>query len=172
MDTEQQIRKRFALVAPVLDARRLRLDVAAEALALGYGGISLVSRAPGVSRPTITVGGQELSAAADTQPAPASAGGIRNAGGGRKRTASPDVTLHRDRESLIEPGTRGDPESPLRWTSKSVRRLAAELNRLGISSIIRGVKAYVQEGGHDRRKRASWLSTYLTFRCRSSQGHA
>jgi hypothetical protein len=131
MDTEQQIRKRFELVAPVLDERRLRLYVAAEALALGYGGISLVSRATGVSRPTITAGCQELSAAADTPPAQASAGGIRKAGGGRKRTASTDATLHRDLESLIEPVTRGDPESPVRWTSKSVRRLAAELNRLG-----------------------------------------
>jgi Rhodopirellula transposase DDE domain len=131
MDTEQQIRKRFELVAPVLDERRLRLYVAAEALALGYGGISLVSRATGVSRPTITGGCQELSAAEATQPAQASAGGIRKAGGGRKRTASTDATLHRDLESLIEPVTRGDPESALRWTSKSVRRLAAELNRMG-----------------------------------------
>jgi Rhodopirellula transposase DDE domain len=131
MDTEQQIRKRFELVAPVLDERRLRLYVAAEALALGYGGISLVSRATGVSRPTITAGCQELSGAEETQPTQASAGGIRKAGGGRKRTASTDATLHRDLESLIEPVTRGDPESPLRWTSKSVRRLAAELNRMG-----------------------------------------
>lgn len=131
MDTEHQIRKRCELVAPVLDERRLRLYVAAEALALGYGGISLVSRATGVSRPTITAGCQELSAAEATQPASASAGGIRKAGGGRKRTVSTDPTLHRDLESLIEPVTRGDPESPLRWTSKSVRRLAAELNRMG-----------------------------------------
>ena len=63
MDIDQQIRKRFELVAPVLDERRLRLYVAAEALALGYGGISLVSRATGISRPTITWGCQELSAA-------------------------------------------------------------------------------------------------------------
>ena len=131
MDTEQQIRKRFELVAPVLDDRRLRLYVAAEALALGSGGISLVSWATGVSRPTITGGCQELSAAEAPQPAQASAGGLRKAGGGRKRTASTDATLHRDLESLRAPVTRGDPESALRWTSKSVRRLAAELNRLG-----------------------------------------
>jgi hypothetical protein len=131
MDIDQQIRKRFELVAPVLDERRLRLYVAAEALALGYGGISLVSRATGISRPTITLGCQELSAAQDTTPPQDASGRIRKSGGGRKRTATTDQTLRSDLERLIEPVTRGDPESPLRWTSKSVRRLAGELNSMG-----------------------------------------
>jgi hypothetical protein len=131
MDTERQIRKRCDLVAPVLDERRLRLYVAAEALALGYGGISLIARATGISRPTITLGCKELLAAKGTHPAHKAAGRIRHAGGGRKRTTTTDPTLCSDLESLIEPVTRGDPESPLRWTSKRVRRLAAALNCLG-----------------------------------------
>jgi hypothetical protein len=131
MDIDQQIRKRFELVAPVLDERRLRLDGAAEALALGSGGISLVSRATGISRPTITWGGQELSAAKDTTPPQGAAGRMRKSGGGRKRTATTEQTLRSDRESLIEPVTRGAPDSPLRWTSKRVRRLAGELNSRG-----------------------------------------
>jgi hypothetical protein len=147
METEL-ISKRYALLAPWLDERRLRLYVAAEALALGYGGTALVSQATGVSRPTITVGCKALLAAGQRQPLPAAAGRIRNPGGGRKRTVEADATLRADLESLIDPVTRGDPEAPLRWTSQSVRKLADELNRMGHQTSQRMVAALLQEMGY------------------------
>jgi hypothetical protein len=116
------IKKRFELLAPMLNERQLRLYVAAEALVLGRGGISLASQATGISRPTITIGCKELldqetkEAAASSSPAAR----MRKKGGGRKRTIEVDETLRSDLEGLIEPVTRGNPESPLRWTAKSV----------------------------------------------------
>jgi Rhodopirellula transposase DDE domain len=103
-----------------------RLIAAAESLAIDYGGVSIVSRATGVSRRAIARGIVELG----NPPVP-SGGAIRKPGGGRKRTAERDETLVRDLESLIEPLSRGDPESALRWTCKSVRKLAQELGRGG-----------------------------------------
>ena len=139
------LKKRYALLAPVLDERRLRLFVGAEALALGYGGPTLVSQATGVSRPTITAGCKELLAAGQRHPPPEASGRIRRAGGGRKRTSETDKALRTDLESLIEPVTRGDPESPLRWTSKSVRKLADELKRMGHQTSHRMVAALLHE---------------------------
>jgi transposase len=147
METES-IKKRYQLLAPLLDERRLRLYVGAEALALGYGGTALVSQATGVSRPTITGGCKELLAAGKIQPSPDGAGRTRQPGGGRKRTVDADKTLRTDLESLIEPVTRGDPESPLRWTSKSVRKLADELKRMRHQTSHRMVATLLQEMGY------------------------
>jgi len=147
METEL-IRKRYTLLAPLLDERRLRLYVGAEALALGYGGTALVSQATGISRPTITAGCKELLAAGQSQPLPAAAGRIRQPGGGRHRTVKADATLRTDLESLIDPVTRGDPESPLRWTSKSVRKLADELKRMGHQTSHRMVAVLLREMGY------------------------
>lgn len=96
---------------------------AAEAVAIGYGGVSVVSRACGLSRVTITKGISELAAA------PLPEDRIRRPGGGRKSLAVRDPKLLGLLESLVEPLTRGDPESPLRWTCKSTRTLARELTR-------------------------------------------
>jgi len=127
MDTETAlIKKRFECIKPFLDERTRRLLAAAEASAIGRGGIAKVSRATGISRPTIAAGLEELA-----DPSLADTKRVRRAGGGRKRTIDKDPTLVQDLESLIEPTTRGDPESPLRWTSKSVRKLARELNGRG-----------------------------------------
>ena len=93
----------------------------AEALQAGYGGVSLVSRACGLSRVTITKGIKELAQA------PLSAERVRCPGGGRSRLEIRDPKLPEVLESLVEPLTRGDPESPLRWTCKSTRTLAWEL---------------------------------------------
>ncbi len=120
------IAERFRQLAPVLDERARRLVVAAEAIALGRGGITRVARATGVAREVIRTGIAELGAM-ERLPA----GRIRRPGGGRKRTVETDPTLWPDLERLVEPVTRGDPESALRWTSKSLRTLAAELGRLG-----------------------------------------
>lgn len=126
MSDEETIRRRFELLSPYLDERTRRLMAAAEAQTMGFGGISLVARATGMARETIRRGIEELKA-----PAGSHSGGIRRPGGGRKKTVDSDPTLKEDLEKLINPTERGDPESPLRWTSKSVRHLAKELKRMG-----------------------------------------
>lgn len=123
--TDGSTARRFSLLAPHLDERLRRCVAAAEAEALGPRGISIVSRATGVSRRAIRRGLTELL----EPPPPRTSGRIRKPGGGRKRTSEKDPTLRRDLERLVEPTTRGDPESPLRWTCKSVRQLATELER-------------------------------------------
>jgi hypothetical protein len=147
---QELIAKRFMLISPLLDERQRRLYVAAEALVLGRGGITLVSKACGVSRPTITAGCKEL-ASLDANYAAgitSDSSRIRKAGGGRKRTVDRDPTLRDALESLIEPVTRGDPESPLRWTAKSVRKLAEELKCLGHATSHRMVAELLQEMGY------------------------
>ena len=119
------IKSRFTALRKVLDERSRRMLVAAESAAIGRGGISAVSRATGVSRQVIRKGMVELRQAASSRPP----GRVRRPGGGRKKAVERDPELKRDLERLVEPVTRGDPESPLRWTSKSVRKLAEELNR-------------------------------------------
>jgi transposase len=109
-----------------LDERSRRLAAAAESLAIGRGGIAAVAQATGMSRPSIRLGLSELK-----QPAAHPPNRIRRPGGGRKSTVSQDPELVRDLERLVEPVTRGDPESPLRWTCKSLRKLAAELGAMG-----------------------------------------
>ncbi len=126
MDENTGIKDRFARVADSLDERTRRLVAASEALALGWGGISATSRATGLSRTAIRRGIAELQGAPAAPP-----GRIRRAGGGRKKTVDLDPTLQHDLEALVEPTTRGDPESPLRWTCKSLRKLAAELQARG-----------------------------------------
>ena len=118
---------KFDILARVLDERTRRLVAAAEAEALGFGGVTAVAKASGLSRGTVIRGMAELK----TAPKPGRGQRIRRKGAGRKRTVDQDPTLERDLESLVEPVTRGDPESPLRWTCKSVRQLAAQLDRVG-----------------------------------------
>jgi len=125
MDTHL-IKQRFEALAGFLDERLRRIVAAAEATAIGYGGISIASRETGVSRRAIALGCEELK-----HPEIVTGKRIRKEGGGRKRTIDKDPMLRRDLESLIEPVSRGDPESPLRWTCKSVRKLSAELKKKG-----------------------------------------
>jgi hypothetical protein len=114
-----------------LDERMRRLVAAAESAAIGYGGVSVVARATGVSRRAITEGMKELSQQkVSGEPLP-SQPRIRRKGAGRKRTVDKDPGLRGDLDRLVDPATRGDPESPLRWTCKSVRMLAEELRREG-----------------------------------------
>jgi hypothetical protein len=126
METNDVIRQRFTLLEALLDERTRRLVAAAEALTLGWGGVTAVARATGLSRATIQQGMEELQ-----HPEELSPGRVRKPGGGRKTTLSQDPTLLEDLEGLVEPVTRGDPESPLRWTCKSLRKLAAELQQMG-----------------------------------------
>jgi hypothetical protein len=114
-----------------LDERMRRLVAAAESAAIGYGGVSVVARATGVSRRAITEGMRELSQPkVSREPQPPQLR-IRRKGAGRKRAADKDPGLREDLDRLVDPVTRGDPESPLRWTCKSVRMLAEELQREG-----------------------------------------
>lgn len=121
MGVPRALKQKVALLWPHLDERARRLFAASEARQLGHGGVSLVSRACGLSRVTITKGVQEL------EEPPLAAGRIRRSGGGRPALVTRDPDLPSHLEALVEPLTRGDPESPLRWTSKSTRALAAEL---------------------------------------------
>ncbi len=114
------------MLAPELNERTLRLYAAAEALSLGRGGISLVSRTLEISRDRISRGIKEIESQKKLPP-----DSVRRKGGGRKKLIQSDQALKEDLEALISPYTRGDPESPLRWTSKSVRKLAVELNDKG-----------------------------------------
>src|SRR5579883_1460276 len=119
------ISTRFEPLAPMLDERLRRLWAAAEARALGRGGVTMVSAATGISRRAIHLGLREL------REPPLPGRRVRREGGGRKRLVEHDPALAEDLERLIEPLTRGDPQSPLRWTCKSTRQLAAELRQQG-----------------------------------------
>src|SRR5215469_13253302 len=121
------IHHRYAAVAGVLDERARRAVAAAEAMAYGWGGIRAVARATGLTRESIALGIRELRGEVPVAPR----GRVRRPGGGRKPLEAHDPTLRADLERLVEPRTRGDPESPLRWTSKSVRRLAQALQAAG-----------------------------------------
>ena len=134
---------RFEKLAPFLDERMRRLVAASESLAIGFGGTSQVSRQTGVSRRAIIRVIKELDEAPSVQ-----GGRVRRPGGGRKRTVDKDASLKTDLERLVDPVTRGDPESPLRWTCKSVRKLAEELNRLGHQTSHRMVAELLHELGY------------------------
>ncbi len=125
MDIET-VRAKYAVLAPELTERTRRLWAATEARALGYGGIATVERATGVSRSTITRGLRELELGETLGP-----GRTRRTGGGRKKATKKDPGLLKDLEALVEPTASGDPDSPLRWTLKSVRNLAQELRAMG-----------------------------------------
>jgi transposase len=124
---EAAVRRRFARVRKMLNERQRRLWAAAEAEVLGYGGVSTVARATKVSRRAIHVGLRELKAGGQ----PLDAERVRRPGAGRKPLAATQPRVTAALDALVEPTSRGDPQSPLRWTCRSVRRLADELGRQG-----------------------------------------
>jgi transposase len=143
----EAVRDRYTRLAPFMDERQRRLFVANESVSLGRGGASLVSRATGVSRLTIMAGIAELETGGDADnPAPKSR--VRRPGGGRKKTVTTDETLKTDLERLVDPVTRGHPESALRWTCKSVRKLSAELKAQGHHTSHRMVAELLHEMGY------------------------
>src|SRR5438552_2842481 len=127
--TAERIRCAFDALRPEMDERMRRQWAAAEARGLGYGGVAAVAVATGLSRTTIAAGMAEL----DLSPyrRAREAARVRRPGGGRRPLIERDPGLLAALESLVEPATRGDPESALRWTCKSTRRLAEELTRAG-----------------------------------------
>jgi Rhodopirellula transposase DDE domain len=176
MDENERLRRKLATVLPHLNERQRRLLLAAEAQALGYGGITRVARAAAVSRPTIQRGLLEVD-----HPDPSDR--VRQRGGGRKRLQDHDPTLLAALEALVEPTTRGDPMSPLRWTSKSTSHLAAALTQQGHPISASGVRrllhaadyrlqapAKVLEGGRHPDRDAQFRYLHAQITARLAQG--
>jgi len=164
MKTVPTFKRKLARLWPYLDERARRVVAATEALQLGYGGISRVSRACGLSRVTITRGLRELDAV------PVAVGRIRRPGAGRPKLVACDPGLPRALESLVEPLARGDPESPLRWTCKSTRALAAELadqnhpvSHEKVAQLLRGM-AYSLQGNRKTEEGAEHPDRDAQFR--------
>ncbi|MDO9585311.1 MAG: ISAzo13 family transposase [Syntrophales bacterium] len=143
MEIEAVIRKKYEPLALLLDEHTRRLWAATEATALGYGGISTISRATGISRRAILVGINEIENGIVL-----SEGRVRKSGGGRKSQVEHQPDLMDKLESLVEPLTRGDPESPLRWTIKSTRRLSEELMENGYTASSRLVATLLMQMGY------------------------
>jgi len=126
------IEAKYKALSGRLDEATLRLWAATEAHSLGRGGVSTVAKAIGMSRTTIHAGLTELKAMAMTPTFKSDTHArVRAVGGGRKKLSDKDANLLRDLDALVEPTSRGDPMSPLRWTCKSTYKLAKELNRQG-----------------------------------------
>ena len=143
MDHEDSLLMRYQMLAPELTERTLRLFAAAEAKAWGRGGISGVARVLELSRDRISRGLRDLEKAQRLGP-----DRVRRKGGGRKKQVALDPELKEDLERLISPYTRGDPETVLRWTCKSVRNLAKELTRKGHKTSRRMVAELLREMGY------------------------
>lgn len=139
-DRDELLRRKFAVTLPLLDERQKRIVLAAEASSLGRGGITAVARASGASRMTIHEGMKELGVSLP--------GKVRAPGAGRKRAVDTQPGLLEALNALVEPGSRGDPMSPLRWTVKSTRELVDELKRQGFSIGRERVGQLLKEAGY------------------------
>ena len=131
MKTEEQSREQYRLIGSSLDERGRREGAASEAMALGHGGIALLHRGTGIVPSPIGKGVKELRRRRDGEEPAEGKRRVRHPGGGRRRKIEEDPALLGALESLVEPSTRGDPESALRWTCKRLRVLAEELVRAG-----------------------------------------
>ncbi len=140
------IRSKYSSLSPVMDERLRRQWAATEALIIGWGGVSLVSKATGLARNTIAAGVRELLHRAQ-HPNEEVTSRLRSLGGGRKRATDVDPDLMRALELLVDPTTRGDPESPLRWTCKSTQKLADELARQNHRVTDRTVATLLKQAG-------------------------
>jgi hypothetical protein len=146
-ETIEGIRRKFAALSPVMDERMRRQWAAAEAAALGWGGVTAVARATGLAWNTIKAGMRELDERAE-RPGQAVDGRVRRPGGGRKRLTETDPQLLGALQALVDPATRGHPQSPLRWTCKSTAKLAEELTRMNHPVTDRTVAAMLKENGY------------------------
>src|SRR5207302_1063010 len=174
-------RQKFQFLSPIMDERMHRHWAASEALALGWGGITAVAQATGLSPTTIRAGIAELHTPEAGPKDPTEDYHTRRPGGGRKRLAQEDRTLLNDLETLVDPATRGDPQSPLRWTCKSTRNLAEALAGQGhhvshqtVARLLRAMDYNLQvnrktrEGASHPDRNAQF--EYIARRVRSFQG--
>jgi hypothetical protein len=145
-NTLDRIRQKYASLDPIMDERVRRQWAASEAIALGWGGVSLTAQATGLARNTITQGVRELKER-QAHPETSVLERVRRVGAGRKPITQTDPTLLKALDALVDPVTRGHPESPLRWTCKSTRKLAKELQKQQHPVSARTVAALlIQEG--------------------------
>lgn len=179
MNNVDIIRDKFTMLSPFMDERLRRLWASAEATALGRGGIQAVATATGLSRTTIAQGLRDQQTLSPDAPPSRR---LRRVGGGRKPVTSHDPTVLGALESLVDPVTRGDPQSPLRWTCKSTRRLAAELQGMGhavsartVARLLRGLRYSLQatrktkEGGTHPDRNAQF--EHINARTKAFQAH-
>jgi len=151
---ESVLAEKLAAVLPHLNERQRRVLLGAEARSLGRGGVSVVARAARVSRPTVHKGLSELACG---PPVAESSGRVRQPGAGRKRLREKDPELVGRLEALVDPDTRGDPMSPLRWTCKSVRQLADALSQQGHPVSHEVVRELLREAGYSLQANAKRL---------------
>ena len=142
---DRDLKIKLSAVLPHLNERQRRMLIAAEALSLGYGGITRLSKITGVSRPTIHRGIKDLNDAKGQETASVSR--VRKKGGGRKKLIDKFPGIVDEIENLMEPSVRGEPESPLRWTCKSVRVLEKELRARGYQISYSSVAVILKELG-------------------------
>jgi hypothetical protein len=151
MDEFTMLQRKYELLRPRLDEVSTRLCAAADAMVLGRGGPSLVAKASGLSRTTLYAGLGELAQVGGPSAIAAqTARRIRRPGGGRKRLAASNPDLVRALDKLVDPITRGDPESPLRWTCKSTTKLTKELQAQGHQVSQRTVWTLLEHLGYTR----------------------
>ena len=148
-----QLSMRFEVLLPHLNERQRRLLLGAEARLLGHGGVRAVAEVAGVSETTVRAGVFELEAGE----APFPGGQVRRSGGGRKSAAELDRNLVPALLARVEPDERGDPESPLRWTTKSLRHLAGELGREGHRVSVPTVGRLLRDNGFSLQGNAKVL---------------
>jgi hypothetical protein len=146
MEIIQTIRSKYEALLPFMDERLRRVWAGAEARSLGHGGIGLVAEATGLSRNTIVAGRAEIGRVAQSGEPPPER--LRQPGGGRKPLEETDPTLLEDLKELIEPATRGEPDSPLLWTCKSSTALAGALQQMGHEVSERSVLRRLHELGY------------------------
>jgi transposase len=151
MTEEERLRQKYLRVLPHLNERQRRLVGAADAQMLGYGGIARVARASGLDRSTLHRGVRDLVGAV----LPAER--VRQEGGGRKRLSEQQSEILQELEQLVDPMTRGDPQSPLRWTCKSTRQLARTLTGRGYEVSSRVVGELLRELGYSLQANAKTL---------------
>jgi hypothetical protein len=142
---------KFDKICLFLDERSRRMWCAVEAKSYGYGGIVLVHKATGVSKTTITKGIRELDAIAEAPVGAVDNNSIRASGGGRQSIVDKYPNLLNDLDELIEPATRGDPENPLRWSSKSTTKLAQALNNKGYDITQRTVYKLLEQQNYSMK---------------------
>lgn len=142
-NTDKILKEKIFSVLPTLNERQKRIFLASEAIAIGHGGVSKIARIAGISRPTIIRGKMELVKSKNIKSTDFSR--TRIPGGGRKKIVNKQPGIIKALGKLVDSSTRGDPESPLRWTSKSLRKLSAELNKLDFDISYQVVRSILQD---------------------------